>query len=397
MMEVVILSAVRTPIGSFGGTLKEVKAVELGKIVMQESISRAKIKHDHVDEIMFGCVLQGGLGQNVARQSSLLAGISDTVPSTTINQVCGSGLKSVGFGASSIRSEDNKVVLVGGTENMSRSNYILEEARFGHRMGDKKVVDTMIRDGLWDTINDYHMGITAENVADMYQLTREEQDRFAIDSQNKAEKAQIEGRFRDEIVPVSIKDRKGNVTVFEQDEYIRYDSTMDKVAKLSPVFKPNGTVTAANASGINDGAAAIVLASESFAKEQGLVPMAKVVAYGSVGLDPAVMGLGPIEAIRKVLSKANLITDDIDLFEVNEAFAAQSIAVVKELKLDPSKVNVNGGAIALGHPIGASGARILVTLLHELKKRKLRYGIAALCIGGGQGTAVLIENIDMSR
>ncbi|WP_105619751.1 acetyl-CoA C-acetyltransferase [Vallitalea okinawensis] len=393
MMEVVILSAVRTPIGSFGGTLKEVKAVELGKIVMQQSISHAKINYNHIDEIMFGCVLQGGLGQNVARQSSLLAGIPDQVPSTTINQVCGSGLKSVGFGVSSIKSEMNNVVLVGGTENMSQSNYILEEARFGHRMGDKKVVDAMIRDGLWDAINDYHMGITAENVADMYQITREEQDKFAVNSQNKAEKAQEEGRFTDEIVPVAIQDRKGKVKVFEKDEYIRYNSTMDRVAKLSPAFKANGTVTAANASGINDGAAAIVLASESFAKEQGLVPMAKVVAYGSVGLDPAIMGLGPIEAIRKVLNKANLTIDDIDLFEVNEAFAAQSIAVVKELNLDSSKVNVNGGAIALGHPIGASGARILVTLLHELKRRNLRYGIAALCIGGGQGTAVLVENI----
>lgn len=393
MKSAVILSATRTALGSFSGSLKTVKAVELGRIVMEESIKRAGIEPEGIDEVIFGCVLQGGLGQNVARQCSLKAGIPDSVPGTTINQVCGSGLKSVGMGASSIIAGENDVMMVGGTENMSLSGYVLDGARSGYRMGDKNVVDMMVRDGLWDAINDYHMGITAENVADQYGLTREEQDEFAVKSQQKAEAASEAGKFKEEITPVEIRDRKGNVTVFDKDEYIRYGSTIDKVAKLRPAFVKDGTVTAANASGINDGAAAIVMASEDYAIANNLQPMARVISYGSVGLDPKVMGLGPIGAIKKVIERSELTIEDIDLFEINEAFASQSIAVVKELKLDMNKVNVNGGAIALGHPIGASGARIFITLLHELKRQKLKYGVAALCIGGGQGTAVLVENL----
>lgn len=393
MESVYILAAARTAIGSFGGSLKSKKAVELGGLVMDACFERSGADKTKLDEIFFGCVLQGGLGQNVARQASILAGVPESVPSTTINQVCGSGLKSVGMASASIKAGDSQLVMCGGTENMSKSGYLLEEAREGHRMGHKSVIDLMIRDGLWDAMNDFHMGITAENVVDQYELSREEQDLFAVASQNKAEAAINEGKFKDEIVPVVLRDRKGNETVFDTDEYVRFGSTLEKVSRLRPAFKKDGSVTAANASGINDGAAALLLASEEFIAENEVKPMAKVLSYGSIGLDPKVMGLGPIEAIRKVLKKADVALEDVDLFEVNEAFASQSIAVVRELGLDPDKVNVNGGSIALGHPIGASGARILVTLLHEMKKRGSRYGVAALCIGGGQGTAVLVENM----
>lgn len=393
MESIVILSAVRTAVGSYGGALKDMHPSELGKIVMEESIRRAGIPSKDIDEVLFGCVLQGGLGQNVARQCSLKAGIPEAIPAMTINKVCGSGLRAVSLGTQTIKAGDNQVVLVGGTENMSQGKYLLEGARFGYRMGHQEMIDSMVRDGLWDAINDYHMGVTAENVAEAYHITREEQDVFAVNSQNKAEKAQKAGRFDEEIVPVKMKGRKGVVTVFDQDEYIRYDSDISKMEKLRPAFIKDGTVTAGNASGINDGAAAILLSTWRYAMENQLEPIAKIVGYGDFGLDPKMMGLGPIGAINRALKKANLTIEDMDLFEINEAFASQSIAVVRELGIDLDKVNVNGGAIAIGHPIGASGARIFVTLLHELKRRNLRYGVAALCIGGGQGSAVIVENM----
>lgn len=393
MENVMILSALRTAVGSFGGQFKDVTAARLGAEVIGQAIDRANMPKDSIDELIFGCVLQGGQGQNIARQSSLLAGLPESVPSLTINKVCGSGLRAVSLGAQTIMTGDNQVIVVGGTENMSQSGYVLEGARSGYKMGNQNVIDMMIKDGLWDAVNDYHMGITAENVAIQYGITREEQDQFAVSSQNKAERAQLNNRFENEICPIVLKDRKGNDNIIDKDEYIRYDSTIEKLSKLKPAFKKDGTVTAGNASGINDGAAALVLASEGYVKDHQLNPMAQIVSYASVGLDPKVMGLGPIYAIRKALDKAGLKVEDIDLFEVNEAFASQSLAVIKELKLDVKKVNVNGGAIAIGHPIGASGARILVTLIHELKKQGLRYGVASLCIGGGLGTALIVENI----
>lgn len=391
MKKVVIASAVRTAIGSFGGSLAGVSAVDLGAIVIKEALNRAKVKPDMVDEVFMGCVLQAALGQNVARQASIRAGIPVGVPTMTINKVCGSGLRSVSLAFQSILTGDNEIVVAGGTENMSQAPYYLPKARWGLRMGNGELVDGMIYDGLWDIFNGYHMGITAENLAEKYGITREEQDEFAAASQQKAEKAIKEGKFKDEIIPVEIPQRKGDPVIFDTDEFPRPGTTVEKLAKLKPAFKKDGTVTAGNASGINDGAAALVIMSEEKAKELGVEPLATIVAWASGGVDPSIMGIGPVPATKKVMEKAGLTVNDMDLIEANEAFAAQSIAVARELKFDMEKVNVNGGAIALGHPIGASGARILVTLLHEMKKRNSKYGLATLCIGGGMGTSLIVK------
>lgn len=391
MREVVIASAVRTAVGSFGGSLKDIPAADLGALVIKEALVRAGVKGEQVDEVIMGNVLTAGLGQNPARQAVIKAGLPVEVPAMTINKVCGSGLRSVSLACQAILAGDADIMVAGGMENMSRAPYVLDAARWGQRMGNGTMVDSMITDGLWDAFNNYHMGITAENIAEKWGLTREMQDEFAVQSQQKAEKAIKEGRFKDEIVPVVIPQRKGDPIVFDQDEYVKFGTTIDKVAKLKPAFKKDGTVTAANASGINDGAAAVVLMSAEKAKELGITPLAKIVSYGSKGLDPSIMGYGPFASTEKALAKANLKVEDLDLIEANEAFAAQSLAVAKDLKFDMEKVNVNGGAIALGHPIGASGARILVTLLHEMQKRDAKRGLATLCIGGGMGTALIVE------
>lgn len=391
MREVVIASAVRTAVGSFGGSLKDIPAADLGALVIKEALVRAGVKGEQVDEVIMGNVLTAGLGQNPARQAVIKAGLPVEVPAMTINKVCGSGLRSVSLACQAILAGDADIMVAGGMENMSRAPYVLDSARWGQRMGNGTMVDSMITDGLWDAFNNYHMGITAENIAEKWGLTREMQDEFAVQSQQKAEKAIKEGRFKDEIVPVVIPQRKGDPIVFDQDEYVKFGTTIDKVAKLKPAFKKDGTVTAANASGINDGAAAVVLMSAEKAKELGITPLAKIVSYGSKGLDPSIMGYGPFASTEKALAKANLKVEDLDLIEANEAFAAQSLAVAKDLKFDMDKVNVNGGAIALGHPIGASGARILVTLLHEMQKRDAKRGLATLCIGGGMGTALIVE------
>ena len=393
MREVVIVSAVRTAIGSFGGSLKDIPAAELGSIVIKEAVNRAGIKPELVEEVVMGNVIQAGQGQNVARQAAVKAGLPVEVPAMTINKVCGSGLRCVALAAQMIKAGDCDVVIAGGMENMSAAPYAMPGARWGQRMGDGKMVDTMIKDALWDAFNDYHMGVTAENIAKQWGLTREMQDEFAVNSQLKAEKAIKEGKFVDEIVPVVIPQRKGEPKVFDQDEFPRFGSTIEKMAKLRPAFIKDGTVTAANASGINDGAAAFVVMSAEKAKELGLKPMAKILSYGSKGLDPAIMGYGPFHATKKALEVAGLTVEDMDLIEANEAFAAQSLAVAKDLNFDMEKVNVNGGAIALGHPVGASGARILVTLLHEMEKRDAKKGLATLCIGGGMGTALVVERI----
>ncbi|MBY6844431.1 acetyl-CoA C-acetyltransferase [Clostridium botulinum] len=390
MKNVVIASAVRTPIGKFGGTLKSVSAIELGSIVIKEALKRANVKPEDVDEVIMGNVLQAGLGQNSTRQSAVAAGIPVEVPSFTINKVCGSGLRAVSLATQLIKLGDDDIVVAGGTENMSAAPYLLEKARWGQRMGDGKIVDEMIRDGLWESFNDYHMGITAENIAEQWGITREEQDEFSAKSQQKAEKAVKEGRFKEEIVPVVIKSRKGEV-VFDTDEFPRFGATKESLSKLKPAFKKDGTVTAGNASGINDGAAVLVIMSEEKANELGIKPLAKIVAYGTSGVDPKIMGYGPFYATKKTLEKANLKIADMDLIEANEAFAAQSLAVAKDLGFDMDKVNVNGGAIALGHPIGCSGARILTTLLYEMEKRNSKHGLATLCIGGGMGTAIIVE------
>ncbi|WP_061321309.1 acetyl-CoA C-acetyltransferase [Clostridium botulinum] len=390
MKNVVIASAVRTPIGKFGGTLKSVSAIELGSIVIKEALKRANVKPEDVDEVIMGNVLQAGLGQNSTRQSAVAAGIPVEVPSFTINKVCGSGLRAVSLATQLIKLGDDDIVVAGGTENMSAAPYLLEKARWGQRMGDGKIVDEMIRDGLWESFNDYHMGITAENIAEQWGITREEQDEFSAKSQQKAEKAVKEGKFKEEIVPVVIKSRKGEV-VFDTDEFPRFGATKESLSKLKPAFKKDGTVTAGNASGINDGAAALVIMSEEKANELGIKPLAKIVAYGTSGVDPKIMGYGPFYATKKTLEKANLKIADMDLIEANEAFAAQSLAVAKDLGFDMDKVNVNGGAIALGHPIGCSGARILTTLLYEMEKRNSKHGLATLCIGGGMGTAIIVE------
>ncbi len=389
--KVVIASAARTPVGAYGGAFKTVSARELGAIAAKEAIKRAGIKPEDIDESILGCVLQAGNGQNIARQIALDAGIPIEKPAMTLNIVCGSGLRSVSLAAQMIMAGDDDIVLAGGTESMSQAPYLLPDERWGARMGDKKVVDEMIKDGLWDAFNDYHMGVTAENIAEKFGLTREEQDALAADSQQKAAKARAEGRFKDEIVPVEVKGRKGKVTVVDEDEYIKEGVTTESIAKLRPAFIKDGTVTAANASGINDGAACLVVMSEEKAKELGVKPLATIVSYATEGVDPKIMGTGPIPTVRKALEKANLTLEDIDLIEANEAFAAQALSVIKELGLNTDIVNVNGGAIAIGHPVGASGARILTTLLYEMQKRDSKKGIATLCIGGGMGTAVVVE------
>ena len=391
MKELVIVSAVRTPVGSFGGVFKDVPAVDLGVVAVKEAIRQAGIKPEDVNEVYMGCILQAGLGQGVARQISVKAGIPVEVPATTINMLCGSGLRTVSLAAQTIIAGDNDVVVVGGAENMSRAPYVLNNARFGSRMGNDTMVDTMVHDALTDAFNGYHMGITAENVAEKYGITREEQDAFAASSQNKAEKAMAEGKFRDEIAPVTIPQRRGEPLIVDTDEYPKKGVTAESLAKLRPAFKKDGTVTAGNASGINDGAAALVVMSKEKADELGLTPLATIVSYGNGGVDPSIMGIGPVPSTKTALQKSGLTIDDMDLIEANEAFAAQALAVGKELKWDAEKVNVNGGAIALGHPVGASGARILVTLLHEMKRRNSNYGLATLCIGGGMGTSVVVK------
>ncbi|GKU23308.1 acetyl-CoA C-acetyltransferase [Clostridium folliculivorans] len=393
MREVVIASAVRTAVGSFGGALKDVPAVDLGATVIKEALNRAGVDGALVDEVIMGNVIQAGLGQNVARQAVIKAGLPVEVSAMTINKVCGSGLRAVSLAAQMIKAGDADVIIAGGMESMSQAPYILKTARFGQRMGDGKMIDSMINDALTDAFNNYHMGITAENIAEQWNLTREEQDAFAAASQQKAEKAIKEGRFKDEIVPVVIPQRKGEPKVFDTDEFPRFGTTAETLAKLKPAFKKDGTVTAGNASGINDGAAAFVVMSAEKAAELGIKPLVKIVSYGSKGLDPTIMGYGPFHATKKALEVANLTVEDLDLIEANEAFASQSLAVAKDLNFDMSKVNVNGGAIALGHPVGASGARILVSLLHEMEKRDAKKGLATLCIGGGLGTALIVERI----
>jgi acetyl-CoA C-acetyltransferase len=389
--EVVIVSAVRTAIGSFNGALKDVEAPKLGATVIQEALAKAGVKPEQVDEVIMGNVLQAGLGQNPARQAAILAGLPESVSSMTINKVCGSGLKAVHLATQAIVAGDAEIVVAGGMENMSRAPYLLKNARNGFKMGDQKLVDSMISDGLWCAFNDYHMGITAENLCDKYKITRDEQDEFAAWSQEKATKAIEEGKFKEEIVPVVIPQRKGDPIVFEQDEYPRKGTTVEKLASLKPAFKKDGSVTAGNASGINDGAAAVVVMSKKKAEELGIKPLVTIKANASAGVDPSIMGIGPVSAVRKVLEKASLSMEDIELIEANEAFAAQSLAVDRELRFNRDILNVNGGAIALGHPIGASGARILVTLIHEMRRRKAKKGLATLCIGGGQGVATIVE------
>ncbi|MFB5087237.1 acetyl-CoA C-acetyltransferase [Psychrobacillus sp. PGGUH221] len=389
--EVVIVSAVRTAIGSFQGALKDIPATKLGAIVIEKALEKAGIAKDSVDEVIMGNVLQAGLGQNPARQASIQAGLPVAVSALTINKVCGSGLKAIHLASQAIIAGDADIIVAGGMENMSQAPYLLKNARDGFRMGDQKVVDSMISDGLWCAFNDYHMGITAENLCDQFNITREEQDSFSARSQARAAKAIEEGKFVDEIVPVEIPQRKGDSIIFDTDEYPKKRSTQEKLSTLRPAFKKDGSVTAGNASGINDGAAAVVVMSKAKADELGIKPLATIVANASAGVDPSVMGIGPVEAVKKVLKKSNLSLADIDLIEANEAFAAQSIAVDRELSFDHDKLNVNGGAIALGHPIGASGARIFVSLLHEMEKKDAKTGLATLCIGGGQGVATIIK------
>ncbi|MFR6437446.1 MAG: acetyl-CoA C-acetyltransferase [Peptoniphilaceae bacterium] len=391
MKNVVIASAARTPVGSFGGAFKSVSAVDLGVVAAKEAIARAGIKAEDVDEAIIGNVLQAGLGQNVARQVVLHAGLPETTPAMTINKVCGSGLRAVSLAAQIIKAGDADIVLAGGTESMSCAPFILNDARWGARMGEKKLVDEMIKDGLWDAFNDYHMGVTAENVSKEYDVTRDDQDEIAAVSQQRASKARAEGIFDEEIVPVEVKGRKGKVTVVDKDEYIRDGVTKESISGMKPAFIKDGTVTAANASGINDGAAMVIVMSEEKAKELGVEPMAKIASYASAGVDPKIMGTGPIPSSRKAMEKAGWEFSELDLVEANEAFAAQAGAVAKTLGLDMEKTNVNGGAIAIGHPIGASGARILTTLLYEMKRRDAKKGLATLCIGGGMGTALTVE------
>ncbi|HFI0139210.1 TPA: acetyl-CoA C-acetyltransferase [Streptococcus suis] len=391
MREAVIVAAVRTPIGSYGGSLKDISAVDLGVTAVKGALEKINLDPTLVDEVIFGNVLGAGLGQNVARQVSIKSGLPVTTPSFTINKVCGSGLKTISLAAQAILLGDADVVIAGGTENMSQAPYVIQNQRWGSRMGDSKVIDTMLKDGLTDAFEPMHMGITAENVAAKYNITREDQDSFAVRSQEKAVAAIKEGKFKDEIVPVLIPQRKGDPLVFDTDEYPRENASMEGMAKLRPAFKKDGTVTAGNASGINDGAAAIIMMSSEKAAQLGLPVLATIKSYASAGLDPTIMGCGPIYASRKALDKAGLSISDLDLVEANEAFASQACAVNRELGLNPDIVNVNGGAIALGHPIGASGARIFVTLLHEMQKRDAKCGLATLCIGGGMGIAVIVS------
>lgn len=390
MREAVIVSACRTPVGNFGGSLKDVSARELGAVTIAEAVKRAGIKPDMVEEVIFGCVLQAGLGQNISRQCSIDAGIPVEVPTFTVNKVCGSGLKTVELAAQAIRAGDADIIVAGGTENMSAGYFGLAKARYGYRMNDGKLVDLMIKDGLWCAFNDYHMGITAEKINEKWGNTRDEQDAFALRSQQLASAAQAAGLFKEEIVPITIKSKKGE-TIVENDEFIKPNTTAEGLAKLRGAFKKDGSVTAGNASGINDAAAAVVVMSADKAKELGIEPLAKIVSYASAGVDPSIMGMGPWPASLKALDKAGWTVEDLDLIEANEAFAAQSLAVAKELRFNMDKVNVNGGAIAIGHPIGASGCRILVALLYEMKRREAKRGLATLCIGGGMGTALVVE------
>ena len=392
--EVVIVSAVRTPIGSFLGGLQNVKATDLGAIVIKAALEKAGVDPSEVDDVIMGNVLQAGLGQNPARQAALAAGVPQEASAITINKVCGSGLQAIHFATQAILAGDADVVVAGGMENMSRAAYVLNNARNGFKMGDQKVVDTMINDGLWCAMNDFHMGNTAENLAAKYEISREEQDEFSAWSQQKAQAAIESNRFADEIIPVEIPGRKGQVTVFSQDEFPRFGTTAEGLGKLRPAFKKDGSVTAGNASGINDGAAAFVVMSRKKAEELGVKALVTVKANASAGVDPSIMGIGPVPAVKKALEKASLSIEAIDLIEANEAFAAQAIAVDRELHFNKEKLNVNGGAIALGHPIGASGARILVSLIHEMKKTNARHGLATLCIGGGQGVATIVENVE---
>jgi acetyl-CoA C-acetyltransferase len=388
--EVVIAGACRTAIGKFQGTLSGVSAAELGAVVIKEAVARAGIKPAQVEEVYMGCVIQAGLGQNVARQAMIKAGLPVESPALTINDVCGSGLKCVTLAAELIAAGAADIIVAGGTENMTATPYVLPLARAGYRMGDGAIIDSMIKDALTDSFNNYHMGITAENVAAQYGITRQMQDEFAAQSQQKCEQAQKEGKFKEEIVPVPVKVKK-DIVPFEVDEYPRQGVTAESLGGLKPAFKPDGTVTAANASGINDGAAAMVVMSADKAKELGVKPLARFVAGSWAGVDPSIMGIGPVAAVQRLLKKTSLSIGDFDLIEANEAFAAQSLAVGKDLKWDPARVNVNGGAIALGHPVGASGARILVTLLYELRRRSAKKGLATLCVGGGLGVAAAVE------
>ena len=388
--EVVLAAAVRTAIGSFGGSLANVPVVDLGTIVIKEALNRAGVKPEDVDEVLMGCVLQAAQGQSVARQSAVNAGIPVEVPALTLNNLCGSGLKCINLAAAMIQAGEADIIVAGGMESMSGAAYAVPKGRYGYRMGDGQFIDTMIKDGLTDAFNHYHMGITAENVAEQYDVTREDQDDFAAKSQQKCEAAQAAGRFDDEIVPVPVKVKK-EIVEFKVDEFPRKGVTAEGISKMRPAFKKDGTVTAANASGINDGAAAIVVMSAEKAKELGVKPMAKFVVGASAGVDPSIMGVGPIFSSRKALEKAGLTIDDMDLVEANEAFAAQSCAVGKTLNIPEDKLNVNGGAIALGHPVGASGCRIMVTLLHEMQKRGAKKGLATLCVGGGMGVSTIVE------
>ncbi|HUH91862.1 MAG TPA: acetyl-CoA C-acetyltransferase [Casimicrobiaceae bacterium] len=391
MTDIVIAGAARTAVGKFGGALARIPAPELGATVIQALFARARLKPEQASEVILGQVLAAGSGQNPARQAAIKAGLPAAVPAMTINKVCGSGLKAVMLAAQAVHCGDADIVIAGGQENMSAAPHVLLGSREGFRMGDAKLVDSMIVDGLWDVYNQYHMGITAENVAKEYGITRRMQDEFAVASQNKAEAAQKAGRFKDEIVPVMIPQRKGEPIAFAEDEFVKPGTTLESIAGLKPAFAKDGTVTAANASGINDGAAAVLVTGEKRARELGLPPLARIKAYASSGVDPAVMGMGPVSASRRCLEKAGWKPADLDLMEINEAFAAQACAVNQEMGWDTSRINVNGGAIALGHPIGASGCRVLVTLLHEMARRGAKKGLASLCIGGGMGVALAVE------
>jgi acetyl-CoA C-acetyltransferase len=390
MEDVVIVAAGRTPVGKFGGTLAKIPAAELGALVIKQLLAKTGVDPAAVSEVIMGQVLTAGVGQNPARQAVIKAGLPDMVPGMTINMVCGSGLRATHLAAQAIKAGDASIVVAGGQENMSASPHVLNNSRDGIRMGDGKLADTMIVDGLWDVYNQYHMGVTAENVARKYDVSRAQQDEFALQSQLKAEAAQKAGKFKDEIIPVEIASKKGT-TVFDADEYPKHGSTLEGLSSLRPAFNKEGTVTAGNASGLNDGAAAVIMMSAAKARELGLTPIARIKAYASAGLDPSIMGMGPVSATRLCLEKAGWRHEDVDLMEINEAFAAQAIAVNKEMGWDTSKINVNGGAIALGHPIGASGARVLVTLLHEMVRRDAKRGLASLCIGGGMGVALAVE------
>jgi acetyl-CoA C-acetyltransferase len=391
MRDVVIVSAARTAVGSYGGALKTTPAVTLGEIVVKEVLARAGVKPEMVDEVIMGCVLQGGLGQNIARQISIAAGIPIEVPSMTLNKVCGSGLRAVSLAAQIIKAGDAEIIVAGGAENMSMAPYLSNSTRWGARMGDTKLVDMMVYDGLTDVFNQYHMGLTAENIVDQWGLTREELDAFSANSQQKAEAAIKAGKFKDEIVPVVIPQRKGDPIVFDTDEFAKFGTTEETLGKLRPAFKKDGVVTAGNASGINDSGAAVLVMSKEKAEELGLKPICTIKSYASAGVDPKIMGIGPVPSTKKALEKAGMDVSQLDLIEANEAFAAQSVAVGRELGFDLDKLNVNGGAISIGHPIGASGCRILITLLYEMMKRDSKTGLATLCIGGGQGTAMIVE------